>query len=170
MTMLLDSISSEIESAILSGDQPRQTVYTRIVTGGLSICRDISCIGLDGYSITHRGEVFRHKPLMVDRHSGLICTRSVNFPLVEDGMDMVTIQSGYDRSTSTPTVSLLLEVFFGVEFVTVDTMLEYYRDSDDVTLTDLLNDGVLVSIPFEERCKYHDYVALNYRNVGWSGR
>lgn len=170
MTMLLESITDEIESVILSGDRPRQTICTRLVTGSLSICRDISCIGVDGYSITHTGEVFKHKPLMIDRRTGLICPRSVNLSLVEDGMDMVTIQSGYDRSASTPTVPLLLEVFFGVEFVTVDTMLEYCRDSDDVTLTDLLNDGVLVSIPFDERCKYQDYLAFIYGNVGWAGR
>lgn len=157
MTMLLDSISCDIESDMLSTSRlPRQFTYTRLVNGSASICRDLSYIGYDGQSMTHTGDIIRHRPLIVDRHTGLIHANNVQHSIEESGLDFVTVNT-FNRQFQLFTVELLLEVFYGLTFVNVDTMNEYLLDSNDVTLYDLIVDDVLKCVPMTDHCRYAEY-------------
>lgn len=157
MTMLLDSISCDIESDMLSTSRlPRQFTYTRLVNGSASICRDLSYIGYDGLSLTHTGDIIRHRPLIVDRHTGLIHANNVQHSIEESGLDFVTVNT-FNRQFQLFTVELLLEVFYGLTFVNVDTMNEYLLDSNDVTLYDLIVDDVLKCVPMTDHCRYAEY-------------
>ena len=157
MTMLLDSISCDIESDMMNfGRLPRQFTYTRLVNGSASICRDLSYIGYDGLSLTHTGDIIKHRPLIVDRFTGLIHANNVQHSIEESGLDFVTVNT-FNRQFQLFTVELLLEVFYGLKFVSVDTMCEYLLDSNDVTLSYLVVDGVLGYIPLEDHRRYDEY-------------
>lgn len=157
MTMLLDSISCDIESDMLSTSRlPRQFTYTRLVNGSASICRDLSYIGYDGLSLTHTGDIIRHRPLIIDRHTGLIHANNVQHSIEESGLDFVTINT-FNRQFQLFTVELLLEVFYGLTFVNVDTKCEYLLDSNDVTSYDLIVDDVLKCVPMTDHCRYAGY-------------
>lgn len=157
MTMLLDSISCDIESDMLSTSRlPRQFTYTRLVNGSASICRDLSYIGYDGQSMTHTGDIIRHRPLIVDRHTGLIHANNVQHSIEESGLDFVTVNT-FNRQFQLFTVELLLEVFYGLTFVSIETMNEYLLDSNDVTSYDLIVDDVLKCVPMTDHCRYAEY-------------
>jgi hypothetical protein len=157
MTMLLDSISCDIESDMLStGRLPRQFTYTRLVNGSASICRDLSYIGYDGLSLTHTGDIIRHRPLIINRSTGLIHANNVQHSIEESGLDFVTVNT-FNRQFQLFTVELLLEVFYGLTFVNVDTMNEYLLDSNDVTSYDLIVDDVLKCVPVTDHCRYAEY-------------
>lgn len=157
MTILLDSISCDIESDMLSTSRlPRQFTYTRLVNGSPSICRDLSYIGYDGLSLTHTGDIIRHRPLIIDRSTGLIHANNVQHSIEESGLDFVTINT-FNRQFQLFTVELLLEVFYGLTFVSVDTKCEYLLDSNDVTSYDLIVDDVLKCVPMIDHCRYAEY-------------
>lgn len=157
MTMLLDSISCDIESDMMNfGRLPRQFTYTRLVNGSASICRDLSHIGFDGLSLTHTGDIIRHRPLIIDRHTGLIHADNVQHSIDYDGLDLVRIDT-VSSHLLWSTVELLLKVFYGLKFVNVDTKCEYLLDSNDVTLSYLVVDGVLGYIPMEDHRRYDEY-------------
>lgn len=157
MTILLNSISCDIESDMLStGRLPRQFTYTRLVNGSASICRDLSYIGYDGLSLTHTGDIIRHRPLIVDRSTGLIHANNVQHSIEESGLDFVTVNT-FNRQFQLFTVELLLEVFYGLTFVSADTKCEYLLDSNDVTSYDLIVDDVLKCVPTINRCRYAEY-------------
>lgn len=157
MTILLESISCDIESDMMStGRLPRQFTYTRLVNGSASICRDLSHIGYDGLSLTHTGDIIRHRPLIIDRFTGSIHANSVQHSIEESSLDFVTVNT-FNRQFQLFTVELLLEVFYGLTFVNSDTKCEYLLDSNDVTLSDLVVDGVLGYIPMEYHRRYDEY-------------
>lgn len=157
MTMLLDSISCDIESDMMNfGRLPRQFTYTRLVNGSASICRDLSHIGYDSLSLTHTGDIIRHRPLIVDRFTGLIHANNVQHSIDYPGLDFVKVNTVYSQLLWS-TVELLLKVFYGLKFVSVDTMCEYFLDCNSVTLSDLVKDGVLRYIPTKDYCRYAGY-------------
>lgn len=157
MTMLLDSISCNIESDMMNfGRLPRQFTYTRLVNGSASICRDLSYIGYDGLSLTHTGDIIRHRPLIVDRTTGLIRADNVQHSIDYDGLDLVRIDT-VSSQLLWSTVELLLKVFYGLKFVSVDTMCEYFLDCNDVTLSDLVNEDVLRCVLMRDHCRYAEY-------------
>jgi hypothetical protein len=157
MTMLLDSISCDIESDMLSTSRlPRQFTYTRLVNGSASICRDLSHIGYDGLSLTHTGDIIRHRPLIIDRSTGLIHANYVQHSIEENGLDFVIVNTS-NRQFQLFTVELLLEVFYGLAFVSNETMNEYLLDSNDVTSYDLIVDDVLRCVPMTDHCRYAEY-------------
>lgn len=160
MTILLDSIRCDVESDVKSFNRlPRQFTYTRLVNGTLSICRDMSCLGYDGLSLTHTGDIIRHRPLIIDRFTGLIHTNNVQHSIEENGLDLITVNT-FNSQEQLFTVQLLLQVFYGLEFVDDDTMTEYFVDSNDVTIFDLVADDVVRHIPMEHHCRYAEYFTV----------
>lgn len=165
MTMLLDSISCDIESDMMNfGRLPRQFTYTRLVNGDASICRDLSYIGFDGLSLTHTGDIIRHRPLIVDRFTGLIHANSVQHSIDYSGLDFVKVNTVYSQLLWS-TVELLLKVFYGLKFVNIDTMYDYFLDCNDVTLSDLVNEDVLRCVPMRYHCRYAEYFTTHILGV-----
>ena len=157
MSKLLRSITDDIESIVAKTCTiPRQFMCTTLVNGSLSIFRDMSCLGYDGQSMTHTGDVIVHRPLSVDQHTGLLHPSSVNLTFEEDCLDYTTI-TGPSWIAPVPTIPFMLQVFYGLEFASESIAEEYCYHADDFTLFDLVYNKVLVPVSLDKYSLYSEY-------------
>lgn len=154
---LLRSITDDIERTVAkTGTIPRQFMCTTLVNGSLMVCRDMSCLGYDGQSMTHRGDIIVHRPLRIDRRTGLLHPGNVSLTFEDDCLDCTTI-TGPTWMAPIPTIPFILQVFYGLEFSTEISMEEYCYHANEYTLYDLVSNKVLTPVSQDEYVLYSDY-------------
>lgn len=157
MSKLLQSLTSDIENIVMrTCTIPKQFMCTTLVNGSLSICRDLTCLGYNGQSMTHRGDIIVHRPLRIDRRTGLLHPGNVSLTFEDDHLDCTTI-TGPTWMAPIPTIPFILQVFYGLEFSSEISMEEYCYHADDFTLYDLVSNKVLTPVSQDEYVLYSDY-------------
>ena len=131
---LLRSITDDIERTVAkTGTIPRQFMCTTLMNGSPMICRDMSCLGYDGQSMTHRGDIIVHRPLRIDRRTGLLHPKNVSLTFEEDCLDYTTITAS-SWIAPIPTIPFVLQIFYGLEFSSELIAEEYCFHANDFTL------------------------------------
>ncbi len=154
---LLRSLTEDIERMVAgTGFVPKGFMCTTLINGSLTVYRDMSCLGYDGQSLTHRGDIIVHRPLRIDPRTKLLHPRNVSLTFEEDGLDYTTI-TATNWMAPIPTIPFLLQVFFGVEFSSELTTEEYCFHANDFTVYDLVYNKVLVPVPKDKYFLYPEY-------------
>lgn len=157
MSKLLQSLTSDIENTVMKTCTiPKQFMCTTLVNGSLLICRDMSCLGYDGQSLAHTGDIIVHRPLRVDRRTGLLHPGNVSLTFEDDSLDCTTI-TGPSWMAPIPTIPFILQVFYGLEFSSELITEEYCYHADDFTLYDLVYDKVLTPVSQDKYSLYPEY-------------
>ena len=154
---LLRSITDDIERTVAkTGTIPRQFMCTTLMNGSPMICRDMSCLGYDGQSMTHKGDIIVHRPLRIDRRTGLLHPKNVSLTFEEDCLDYTTITAS-SWIAPIPTIPFVLQIFYGLEFSSELIAEEYCFHANDFTLYDLVYNKVLTSVSQDKYSLYPEY-------------
>lgn len=157
MSTLLQSITNDIENVVMKTRTiPKQFMCTTLMNGSMTIYRDMSCLGYDGQSMTHRGDIIVHRPLKIDRRTGLLHSSNVSLTFEEDCLDYTTI-TGSSWVSPIPTIPFMLQVFYGLEFASELITEEYCYHANDFTLYDLVYNKVLVPVAQDKYSLYPEY-------------
>lgn len=162
MSILLQSMSDYIEQTALNNNKlPAGFMVTSLVNGRTSICRDMSVLGYDGLSITHTGDIVRHRPMLLDRNTGLFDKNSVMLPFEEEGLDLVMIPSTNGGIISIPVIPFLLEIFYGLKFVSEIAEEDYCYHANNWGFNDLINSREVMYTEMEKFILYPEYFPWN---------